>query len=127
MEFTITKGEPVLPPPVENQGLSIKSGNPPANTTKEPFLWTDPMEGPIETEATLHGSDFSPGKEVQLQWSTVKGNRVTRAGWEKSSTELGIATVGEDGNLTFSFTVADDLDGKHSIDAIVDGTNDLAL
>lgn len=81
------------------------------------------MEGPTEIESTLHGSGFSPGKEVQFQWFTVVGNRVSRAGWEKSSTELGKATVGEDGNLTFSFTIPDDLGGEHSIDAIVDGTN----
>ena len=120
MEFTVTDGEPVLPPPVENQGLSIKNGNPPADATTKPILWSDPMEGPIKTEATLHGSGFSPGKEVKFQWATVAGNRVSRSGWEKKSTELGKATAGEDGNLTFSFTIPDDLGGQHLIDAITD-------
>ncbi len=122
MEFTITEGEAVLPPSVDDQRLPIKSGNPPTIVTAEPILWVDPQEGPTGIEATLQGNGFLSGKEVMFQWFTVVGNRVSGTGWDENSVGLGTATVDENGNLSYNFTIPEDLGGNHRIDVIADST-----
>lgn len=120
MEFTITEGTVLLPASVEEQGFAVERGAIPANT-EGPSLWVDPVVGPIETLSTVYGKDFTPGQNVQFAWYRVVGNRVSGAGWDETSVELGTATVQTDGSLSLPFTAPDDLGGGHRIEAIVAG------
>ncbi len=121
MEFTITEGAVVLPPSAEDQGLEIEYGSAPAGAGTNAILWTDPASAPIETATTLQGSGFPAGKQVEFLWYSVVGNRVSGSGWDESTTELGTATVADDGSVSFDFAVPDDLGGPHRIEAIVEG------
>lgn len=122
LEFTITEGGPVLPPPIEDQKFSIKNGSSPISEASEPVLWIDPVEGNVALEATLQGNGFSPGENVLFNWFSVSGNRVSGTGWEENLVELGTATVDENGSLSYDFIIPDDLGGGHRITAIIDGT-----
>lgn len=120
LEFTVTDGAAVLPPPAQNQSLILKRGTTPV-VAEEPTLRIDPLSGPLGTHITLEGQGFSSGQQIELLWFTVKGNRVSGQGWEGVSTSLGVVSVADNGMIKLNFAAPDDLGGPHRIEALANG------
>ena len=120
LEFTVTDGPPVLPPPAEAQGFQPEPATAPA-ATAGPSLWTDLASGRIGTPVTLHGQGLPAGQSLQLLWFRVVGNRMSGNGWDEKSTSLGTVTTKADGTFEFPFKALDDLGGPHRIEAQIDG------
>ena len=118
--FDVTDGAPVLPKPVADQGFAPQPRSAPSGTAG-PSIYVDPTSGAIKTPITIHGSGFTAGQQIDLQWFRVVGNRVGGGGWAQSSTSVGTATAGTDGTFALPLQALDDLGGGHEIDAQVDG------
>lgn len=120
-EFTVTGGEPVLPPPPEEQGLEVLEGQPP-DEIDGPTMWLDKTRGPITTPVTLHGAGFEGGQEVRLEWVRA-GFSPVDVGSIKGDLKYDMTTVTAhaDGTFTHTFDIPDDLGGLHPINAYVGG------
>ena len=82
LQFRITPGAPVLPPPPERQAQTSVRGLPAPSD-----LVVTPPFSLVDQPVVVSGSGFEPGKTYQLNWTTVTGNRVAAGGggWEESS------------------------------------------
>jgi len=110
LPFTITTGEPVLPPPAQLQSQrSIKSLPLPGKLTASPAF------SGINELVVVRGEGFESGKALQLNWSRVVGNRMTGQGWEESSSVVANSIADADGRAEFRFKVPDDLGGVHGL------------
>ena len=123
-EFTVTDGTAIQPPSVQNQGLPIVKGTGKPDSTG-PAIWTDIVSGNVGTPITLQGSGFPAGKQLDLLWFRMTGNRVSGGGYSETSVSLGKVTVAADGTIVFPFKALDDLGGSHRIE-IRDGGTTLA-
>ena len=110
MEFRITPGAPVMPPPVTEQVQRAVRGLPAPGA-----LVATPRFSPIGEAVEVRGTGFTPGKDYPLNWTTVTGNRVALNSWEESSRAIATARADQSGNLVFHFTVPDDLGGRHGL------------
>ena len=61
------------------------------------------------------GSGFEPGKNYQLNWDTLVGNRMTAAGWETKPRIIAEAVADAAGRAEFHFKAPDDLGGAHKL------------
>jgi hypothetical protein len=120
LEFTVTKGSPVLPQAADKQGMPREAGTAPVGQ-RGAFLWTDYRTGPVGSAAVLKGGGITPNETVELLWYRVTGNRVGGQGWDESATSLGKVTVAADGTFNLPFKTLDDLGGDHRIEALVKG------
>ncbi|MBI3953719.1 MAG: hypothetical protein HY330_04325 [Chloroflexi bacterium] len=77
--------------------------------------------GPILTPAAVTASGLRQGTEVEMQWITAKGNRVTAAGWDLVGTSLGTAKTDGNGSLRADIKVPDGLGGWHMLAVAQDG------
>ena len=115
-QFSITEGPAVLPPPGPAQTQSSVTGLPHAGS-----LSVSPAFGTINTPIGVRGTSFTPGKRLQLEWSTVTGNRVGGHGWQEKARVLAVATTDAKGAVAFRFEAPDDLGGTHRL-MVRDGT-----
>ena len=118
LEFPVTDGAPVLPPPAEDQGLEVVMAGPAPSNSGTPFLWLDTVSGPIDTPVELAGGGFEPGEEVEFLWYRVVGNRISGSSWDETSLSLGKVSADAVGNVRLDFTTLDDLGGPHRIEAV---------
>jgi len=81
----------------------------------------DSGEGPVLSQATLAVSGLMAGKQVQVTWMTARGNRVTPSGWSLEPVPLATVTASDQGSLTTTVTVPDDLGGWHEVQVMQDG------
>jgi len=109
VNFTITPGDPALPPPPEQQVQKDVQRLPPQGD-----LVASPRFGGILTPITVKGTGFEPGKTVVLNWATVTGNRISGGGWEEHSRPITEAKADASGNVEFKFEAPDDLGGSHA-------------
>lgn len=109
LPFTITPGEPVLPPSPEQQAQTSVRNLPAAAGTLHA---SQPFSG-IGRPLTVSGSGFEPGRAYELSWKTLTGNRVSGGGWEESAHVVAKANADAAGELAFRFAVPDDLGGQH--------------
>ncbi len=108
--FTITEGDPVLPPAPEMQAQpSVK------RLPAQGELVAEPAFATVGGTLTIAGEGFEPGKAYQLNWATVTGNRVSGSGWEESERVISEASADASGKLMFSFDAPDDLGGVHHV------------
>ncbi len=109
--FTITPGKAVLPPRPEHQlQKTVRSLPAPGDLVAEPAL------ARVGQPIVVRASGFTPDKTLELQWSTVTGNRVgANAGWEESSRAIASARANARGEVQFRFAVPDDLGGAHTL------------
>jgi hypothetical protein len=79
--------------------------------------------GNVNTKVALTAQGLAPNAPVDLEWSTVMGNRVNCTGtcWTFVSVPLGSATAGADGSLASSITVPDGLGGWHVVQLLQNG------
>ena len=110
LEFTITPGPPLLPPPAAAQmQRSVRSLPSPGELRVAP-----PFAG-VGMPVQVTGEGFEPGRRYQLDWSTVVGNRMSGAGWEERSRPIAHAHSDKDGRVAFDFKMPDDLGGAHKV------------
>ena len=117
LDFTVTDGTAVLPPPVQNQSLTVGKEATQVLSEKHALrIRVNPMSGPLGTPINLEGQGFPAGQQIELLWMTVKGNRVSGQGWGEASTSLGMVRAGDNGVIRFRFAAPDDLGGPHRIE-----------
>ncbi len=110
MQFRVTPGAAVLPlPPQDQVQRAVRNLPPPGE------LAATPRFSAIGAAAEVRGAGFAPGKNYQLNWTTVTGNRVAKNGWDESSRVIAQARADTSGNLAFRFDVPDDLGGAHRL------------
>jgi hypothetical protein len=79
--------------------------------------------GAVNSKTALTASGLTPSAPVDLEWSTVVGNRVNCSGtcWTFASIPLGTATAAADGTLSKSVTIPDGLGGWHVVQVLQGG------
>ncbi|MBI2872290.1 MAG: hypothetical protein HYY00_03770 [Chloroflexi bacterium] len=82
---------------------------------------------PILSPVTVTATGLRPGTDVQMDFVTAKGNRVTTSGWELVNTSLGIAKTDANGSLRADIKVPDGLGGWHMVALSQDGAQVAAL
>ena len=118
--FTVTEGDPVLPPPVSEQQPATVAGEEPAGGDG-PAAWTDPAVGPIGLTSTLYGRDLPSDTELSIYWQTQVGVDTQMIGGSgearpDAAWELGTARTDASGSLAWEFTVPEDKGGDHVIE-----------
>jgi hypothetical protein len=112
-DFTLTPGKPVLPAAAATQALPLEAGRPPHGSGAA--IWTDVASGPVGTPFRVLGRGLPPGRQVQLDWTTVVGNRVAGDGWSASAGAMMQVVVDRNGEIALSAKAPDDLGGPHTI------------
>jgi hypothetical protein len=131
VNFTITPGPAVLPPPPPAQAQKNVRMLPPQGE-----LVATPVFSGIEQPVTIRGTGFDPGKTVDLHWTTVTGNRINNGavldsvqsrmaagngdrsggtGWEEKARVIAQAAADAAGNVEWRFKAPDDLGGSHGV------------
>jgi hypothetical protein len=79
--------------------------------------------GAVESKTNVTAAGLTPSQPVDLEWSTVVGNRVNCTGtcWSFVSIPLGNATAAADGSLKTSIKVPDGLGGWHVVQLLQGG------
>ena len=79
--------------------------------------------GAVESKVGIAAHGLVPNAPVDMEWSTVVGNRVNCTGtcWSFVSVPLGTKTAAADGTLAGSITVPDGLGGWHVVQLIQNG------
>jgi hypothetical protein len=79
--------------------------------------------GQVLTKVGITATGLVPGQPVDLEWSTVVGNRVNCTGtcWTFVSVPLGKPTAAADGTLSSSIQVPDGLGGWHVVQVLQGG------
>jgi hypothetical protein len=117
LDYTITPGAPVLPPPPERQAQNEVRRLPQPGT-----LVARPAFAAVGAPVAVSGSGFAPGQTVKLNWNTVVGNRMTEAGWEERPRVIAEAKADAAGRAEFHFSAPDDLGGLHNLWTNTGGT-----
>ncbi len=117
LAFTITPGEPVLPPPPAEQAQKqVRSLPPPGELTATPAF------SAVGAPVVVQGSGFEPGKSYALNWNTVVGNRMSGRGWEEQARIVAEGKADATGRAEFRFNAPDDLGGMHTLWVDAGGT-----
>ncbi|MBW7881304.1 MAG: hypothetical protein H3C34_01475 [Caldilineaceae bacterium] len=74
-----------------------------------------PASGPILSTPIVQVSGLIPNSEVELFWVTARGNRVGPRGWHLEESLLLAAMTDNDGSLSESIEIPDDLGGWHTM------------
>ena len=79
--------------------------------------------GTVDTKVAITASGLTPNAPVDMEWSTVVGNRVNCTGtcWSFVSVPLGNTTTTSSGSLSGAITVPDGLGGWHVVQMIQGG------
>ena len=110
LDFTITPGAPVLPPPPAEQAQTQVRSLPPQGDSSRRRRFSG-----IDQPVVVSGAGFEPGKTYTLNWNTVVGNRMTGRGWEEVARPIAEAKADAAGRAEFRFKVPDDLGGVHNL------------
>ncbi len=113
--FTVTGGDPVMPPDMKTQGPATVAGSEPMG--EGPRMWTDPVSSGVFTEGHVYGKGFAPNATLDLAFTNMSGSRVTLAGYGASMVEVGQVTTDADGAFTLPFATPDALGGDHRLEA----------
>jgi hypothetical protein len=117
LEFMLTQGTPVLPPPPEQQlQTQVRSLPKPGDLTVTPAF------SGVDQPVVVTGTGFEAGKSYTLNWNTVVGNRMTSRDWEEVARPISQATADASGRAGFRFKAPDDLGGVHALWVDVGGT-----
>ncbi len=124
-EYTITPGQPILPPAAELQGPK------PVPNTKTPtgsgtLVWMNYLEGPVGLPVTLRATGLPANKEINIDWVTTAGQTKSMIGGPggerpEARIELGKVTTDASGNLTFDMKTPADTGGKRKIVLAAEG------
>jgi hypothetical protein len=83
----------------------------------------DSASGPVNSKVGISASGLAPNTPVDLEWSTVVGNRVNCSGtcWSFVSVPLGNPTAAADGSVRSQITIPDGLGGWHVVQVLQGG------
>jgi hypothetical protein len=112
LQFRITPGAAVLPPPPGQQTQThVRRLPAPGELAATPPFST------VDQPIVVSGAGFEAGKSYELNWTTVTGNRVAAGGggWEESSKVVAVSRADATGRLEFRFKTPDDLGGEHGL------------
>ncbi|MBI5157332.1 MAG: hypothetical protein HZA58_04880 [Acidimicrobiia bacterium] len=120
--FTVTDGDAVLPPPIDEQipppvarsGFEVPGSG--------PWISTDIEVGPVGSPLVVSGGGFDPGEVVTFTWYRIVGNRVAGQGWEERGIDFGTVTAGTDGSFEMTTEIPSDVGGGHRLEASVGGS-----
>lgn len=126
LRFDLTPGAPVLPPPIGEQLQPEVPGRKPGGTG--PRLWTDFFELPVGAAFCVLGAGLPPGKDVEVRWYDISGDRVSETqggrfgtGFSELPRVLGCARVGANGQLKLRAVSESVQGGAHLIEAWCEG------
>lgn len=111
LRFTVTDGPAVMPPAAEKQGFPAMVARPVAQG-----IWTDPYGATVGSPITLSGKALTANADVEIQWTTMVGNRSV-TGFEERTKTLTKVRTDANGAFAWKTTVPDDLGGEHVITA----------
>jgi hypothetical protein len=111
--FIITDGPAVLPAPASTQSLAASKTQPVPSG-----IWFDPPSGVVGSKTVLKGAGLPPTAELDVEWTSMTGNRVSGSGYEETKNSLGKARTDGNGALSWAFTVPDDLGGNHTLSLV---------
>jgi hypothetical protein len=79
--------------------------------------------GTVNSKVDVTAKGLAPNTPVDMEWSTVVGNRVNCTGtcWSFVSIPLGNATTASDGSLAHAITIPDGLGGWHVVQLLQGG------
>jgi hypothetical protein len=79
--------------------------------------------GTVNSKVDVTAKGLTPNVPVDMEWSTVVGNRVNCTGtcWSFVSIPLGNATAAADGSLEHAITIPDGLGGWHVVQLLQNG------
>lgn len=117
LPFTITDGPAVLPAPASTQSRAVSATRPAPSG-----IWFDPPSGVVGSETVLRGAGLPPTAELDVEWTSMTGDRVSGSGYEETRHSLGKARTDGKGTLNWAFTVPDDLGGDHTLSLKRGGT-----
>ena len=128
--FTVTKDAgrpkaqldwPVKVDPTMNAKTTMQLSSVSSSSTAQATLSSS--AGTVNTKVSVTASGLTPSAPVDMEWSTVVGNRVNCSGtcWALFSIPLGSATAAADGSLASSITVPDGLGGWHVVQLLQGG------
>jgi len=109
LPYTITAGDPVLPPPPEQQLQTNVRSLPPVGD-----LVSTPAFSMVDRPVVTVGTGFEQGKTYKLNWTSLTGNRII-GHWEESSRAIAEAKADAAGRIEFHYQVPDDLGGNHTL------------
>jgi hypothetical protein len=109
--FTVTEGAAVKAAAAETQGFAQIAARPVAQG-----IWSAPYGATVGTPATLSGKALAANSEIELQWTTMVGNRSV-TGFEERTKTLTKVKTDAAGSFSWAFPIPDDLGGIHTITA----------
>ena len=115
--FTVTEGDPILPPPAQAQAQTKVRLAPPTGE-----LVPEPRFSGVSEMVTVSADGLRPGDSYELNWTRVIGNRIDGDGWAQSSVPVATAVASAHGTAAFEFETPDDLGGLHGLWIDADGT-----
>src|SRR5215472_14568252 len=115
-QFAITDGAPVMPAPPAEQAQKVVRSLPPRGE-----LVATPQFSGVGEPAVVRGEGLEAGKNYQLNWTRVVGNRMMgpgaeqpgRTNWEELSKVIAESKADPTGRIEFRFDTPDDLAGTH--------------
>jgi hypothetical protein len=112
---------PVMVTPTVDARTTLSAGGP--ASPGDAGLRLESTSGAVLSKVDLQATGLVPGQPVDLEWSTVVGNRVNCTGtcWTFASIPLGGGTAAPDGTLHTTIQVPDGLGGWHVIQALQGG------
>jgi hypothetical protein len=116
--FTVIDGDPVLPPPIEEQNPQAVARVTGGLAGDGPAITTDVASGPVGTPFTITGAGFAGATDLELRWFRIVGNRVGGQGWEERAVVLGEVTTAADGTFAAAQVIPGDVGGPHRIEAV---------
>jgi hypothetical protein len=108
--FTLSAGEPVVPPAPETQVQTAVRGLPAAGE-----LEVSPAFSGIGAPVEVRAAGLEPGRSYALNWDAMRGNRVVAAGYAIQSSVVAEAVADAGGEAVFAFAAPDDLGGAHGL------------
>ncbi len=113
--FEITEGPAAYWPSLEEQSLPRQTTEFGVRTL--PAIVSQYTSGTVGSPLVLNVFGFPADSEVELDYSAVRGNRLSGRGWDVVHVPLGTAMTDADGKATFELLTPDDLGGEHEITA----------
>lgn len=120
-EFTVTDETPIVDDYVEAAPEAADGGveMPDLENQDGVEISLDKEEGVVGESNTLHASGLPADQEIDIIWNTMVGSRVSGNGFDEQNSTLATIAADADGNLTYDFTIPDDLGGlPHRIDLV---------
>jgi hypothetical protein len=123
-EFELTEGEPILPPPIDEQiPDSVPRSDGELPDDGQPCLTTDYWAIPVNNSLKVSGSGFPGDTEVKLIWPELEGSNIREESFEERNSVIVKEKTESDGSLEAKMKPAPKTvqGGPHPIHAFVGG------